>query len=111
MVFAEILEQARAQSPAEVVAVLAAIAYLLFAIRQQIICWLFAAVSTSIYIILFVEARLYMESALNVFYLVMAAYGFIVWRTGDGPGASRPVVAWPRPLAVRTLHCRTSTPS
>ena len=91
----QIVEQARAQSLPEAVAVLAAILYLVFAIRQQIVCWLFAAISTAIYVWLFFEARLYMESLLNLFYLGMAAYGWWVWRSGRSDGHERPVVRWP----------------
>jgi nicotinamide mononucleotide transporter len=90
-----ILEQAKAQSWLEVVAVVTAVLYLLFAIRQQIICWLFAAISTAIYIWLFVAAKLYMESVLNVFYLVMAGYGWYIWSSGKTNGHDRPVVVWP----------------
>ena len=94
-VLTQVIEQARAQSVPEVIAVVAAIAYLGFAIRQQIICWLFAAISTAIYIWLFIEAKLYMESVLNVFYLVMAGYGWWVWSNGRDHGHDRPVVIWP----------------
>ena len=73
-VLSQVLDQAEAQSVPEIIAVVAAIAYLVFAIRQQIVCWLFAAISTAIYIGLFIEAKLYMESLLNLFYLVMAGY-------------------------------------
>lgn len=90
----QIVEQAKSQSVYEVVAVIAAIAYLGLAIRQNIACWFFAAFSTAIYIALFIEARLYMESLLNAFYLVMAIYGWHVWRSGGDAQASRPVVAW-----------------
>ena len=91
----QLSEQAQAQSVPEVIAVIAAIAYLVFAIRQQIICWLFAAISTAIYTWLFLEAKLYMESLLNLFYLVMAGYGWTVWRSGRHDGHERPVVIWP----------------
>lgn len=91
----EIIQQAQAQSALEVVAVAAAIAYLALAIRQNIYCWLFAAISTAIYIGLFIEARLYMESVLNAFYLAMAAYGWHVWRSGRSDGHELPVVKWP----------------
>lgn len=91
----QLADQARAQSIPEIIAVVAAIAYLVFAIRQQIVCWLFAAISTAIYIWLFVAAKLYMESLLNIFYLVMAGYGWAVWRSGQSEGHGRPVVVWP----------------
>ncbi len=91
----QIIEQAEAQSTFEVVAVLAAIAYLVLAIRQNIACWFFAALSTTIYMGLFIEARLYMESLLNGYYLAMAAYGWTVWRAGGDAGANSPVLTWP----------------
>lgn len=91
----ELLKQAQAWSLPEALAVAAAIAYLALAIRQNIWCWLFAGVSTAIYIYLFVVARLYMESALNVFYLAMAVYGWFVWSSGQAKNSDRPVVIWP----------------
>ena len=93
--FTQLLEQARAYSLPELVAVLAAIAYLLLAIRQNIWCWLFAGVSTAIYIGIFIAAKLYMESLLNGFYFVIAIYGWYVWTTGRSDGDRRPVVVWP----------------
>ncbi len=92
---ARIVEQAQAQSLPEIIAVVAAVLYLVLAIRQDILCWLFAAISTAIYIWLFVVAKLYMESVLNVFYLVMAGYGWYVWSSAGASGESRPVVVWP----------------
>lgn len=63
----------------ENLAVILAIGYLLLAIRQNILCWICAALSTSIYIYLFFNAKLYMESLLNLFYFLMAIYGWISW--------------------------------
>jgi nicotinamide mononucleotide transporter len=90
-----IIEQARLYSLPEAIAVFAAIAYLLLAIRQNIYCWLFAGISTAIYVGVFVAAKLYMESLLNVFYFAMAIYGWHVWTTGRSDGNERPVVVWP----------------
>lgn len=78
----------------EAIAVVAAIGYLWLAIRQNIWCWACAALSTSIYVYLFIDARLYMESALNVFYLGMAAYGWWSWYFGRGDGDALPVTTW-----------------
>jgi len=102
-VLTQIFDQAAAQSLPEVVAVLAAIAYLVLAIRQNIFCWMFAAISTAIYIVLFVEAKLYMESVLNVFYLLMAGYGWLAWRSGGEDGRERPVVRWSMPTHLRAI--------
>ena len=91
----ELLAQLLEWSPLEMAAVVAAILYLLLAIRENIWCWLFAGISTAIYVYLFITARLYMESALNVFYFVMAVYGFSVWYRGRTPEHELPVSVWP----------------
>ena len=89
-----LVSQARGLAPLEIVAVIAAIAYLLLAIRQNIWCWLGAAISTAIYVYLFIVAKLYMESALNVFYFGMAIYGWSVWYFGRQDGHEMPVSVW-----------------
>ncbi len=91
----QLVAEARALAPLEVAAVLLAIAYLLLAIRQNIWCWACAGISTAIYVVLFIEAKLYMESALNGFYFIMAIYGWMVWQSGRSDDHERPVVAWP----------------
>lgn len=90
-----LLEQARALSILELFAVVAAIAYLLLAIRENIWCWLFAGISTAIYVWLFVGARLYMESVLNAFYFAMAVYGWYVWYHGRSNDHELAVSRWP----------------
>ncbi len=86
-------EQVQALSIAEVVAVVTAVLYLLLAIRRNIWCWFFAGISTAIYVVLFIGARLYMESILNIFYFAMAIYGWYFWYTGSG--ATPPIIRWP----------------
>ncbi|MEL7311734.1 MAG: nicotinamide riboside transporter PnuC [Pseudomonadota bacterium] len=79
---ASLLDQIMATSLLEYVAVALAIAYLILAIRQSIWCWPCALVSTAIYVHLFYDVALLSESALNVFYLVMAVYGWWQWQQG-----------------------------
>ena len=88
--------EARDLAPLEVVAVAAAIAYLVLAIRQSIWCWLGAGISTAIYVYLFFVAKLYMESALNLFYFAMAIYGWSVWYFGRSGDEALPVSVWGR---------------
>lgn len=92
---ATLSEQIAALSRIEAVAVVAAILYLLLAIRRNIWCWLFAGISTALYIYLMASARLYMESVLNVYYFAMAIYGWWVWRGGSTAADDVPVVSWP----------------
>jgi nicotinamide mononucleotide transporter len=89
-----------AWSGVELIAVVLAIAYLLLAIRQNIWCWVCAGFSTAIYVWLFYEARLYMESLLNVFYFGMAIYGWYSWSTGDDSHDRLPVGRWPAKVHV-----------
>jgi len=90
-------------SPWEVAAVVLAIGYLALAIAQSIWCWAAAFVSTSIYLVLMFHARLYMESALQIFYLGMAVYGWYQWRHGPGPHNALPVTRWAAAWHVRAI--------
>jgi len=89
-----LLAELQAFSVLELISVVLAVAYLLLAIRQNIWCWYCAAVSTACYVWIFIDARLYMESALHVFYLAMAIYGWYSWRQGARDSESLPVVVW-----------------
>ncbi len=91
-------EQLAAMSGLEAVAVVLAIAYLVLAIRQSIWCWPCAFASTAIYIWLFHSVSLFMESALNAFYLLMAVYGFMHWMRGGARQSMLPVTT----LGMRT---------
>jgi nicotinamide mononucleotide transporter len=68
----------------EWIAVALALAYVLLAIRQSRWCWPAAAASAAIYLVLFARGGLPMQAALQVFYLVMAAYGWHSWRASHG---------------------------
>jgi nicotinamide mononucleotide transporter len=75
----------------EGIAVILAIAYLLLATRENILCWACALISASIYTILFWRVSLLMESALNVYYMVMAVYGWYQWRYGGANHGTRQI--------------------
>ena len=89
----------------EVLAVIMAIGYLLLAIRENIWCWFCAGISTAIYVWLFLDARLYMESGLNAFYFAMAIYGWWVWWSGRTNGHKRPIVQWPIAVHAAAIMC------
>jgi len=72
----------------EVVAVIFAILYLLLAIKESIWCWPAALISTLIYVYLFFDVDLYMESLLQIFYIVMAFYGWNQWKASDSDSES-----------------------
>jgi nicotinamide mononucleotide transporter len=78
----QLQDAAAAISPAEWTAVALALAYLVLAVRQHIACWIFAASSSAIFLVIFAHADLVMQSALQALYIAMAAYGWYSWRGG-----------------------------
>jgi nicotinamide mononucleotide transporter len=56
------------------------ILYILLARKQSLWCWPAAFISTLIYSIIFFDAALLMDSALNVYYLIMAVFGWYSWK-------------------------------
>ena len=65
----------------EILAVGLALAYLVSAIRRSLICWFFAGISSILYLIIMLQAHLYMQTFLQFFYLIMAFYGWYEWKT------------------------------
>jgi len=78
----KIIEAFALMSSWEILAVAFGIAYVLLAAKESLWTWLFAFLGTLIYTILFWEGALVSSSLLNFYYMVMAIYGFILWRGG-----------------------------
>jgi nicotinamide mononucleotide transporter len=94
----QILRQAAATGPVEIAAVVLGFAYILLAIRQRRSCWIAGGLSTALYTLVFLDARLYLQAILQVLYLLLAVHGWQEWgreaRAGTGP-------------VVRSLGART----
>ncbi len=84
-----------AMSGWEIIAVILALAYLLLAMKEKVLCWYAAFASTSIYLFLFWDVSLLMESALQVFYLLMAVYGWWQWRHHRDQQQNLHIHRWP----------------
>ncbi len=89
-----LIAAAETMSVAEVVAVLLAITYLLLVIRQNILCWAAALASVLIYLVIFFNAQLYMDSILQIFYAAMAVYGWYQWKYGGIEHQGLRIVTW-----------------
>lgn len=63
----------------ESIAVILSIGYVILAAREKIIAWYCAFLSVLIYIYLCLNAQLYAETFLQVFYLIMAVIGWYQW--------------------------------
>ena len=78
----------------ELVAVVFAVAYLVLAVRENSLCWYAAGISTLIFLFIFWDVKLYMESGLQIYYLAMAFYGWYQWRGANRETASLRVSKW-----------------
>ena len=92
-----LLEQARASSPLEWVALAAGLGYAVLAVRRDRRAWIFGAVSSAVLAWLAAGARLPLQAALQTVYVAMAVYGFRTWtREADGADAGRVRIGrWP----------------
>ena len=70
-------------------AALFGIAYVLLAIRQHRACWIAGGASTALYILVFLQAGLPLQAALQIFYVILSVYGWVQWRPG-GAAPDRP---------------------
>jgi len=82
-IYQAVISAAEAMSIWEVIAVFLGFAYLVLIIRQNILGWYAAFGSTAIFSWLFWDVSLVMESGLNVYYLIMAVYGWWVWKGNE----------------------------
>ena len=78
----------------ELAAVIFAVAYLVLAVRENSLCWYAAGISTLIFLFIFWDVKLYMESGLQIYYLGMAFYGWYQWRGANRETASLRVSKW-----------------
>ena len=78
----------------EFLAVVSAIVYLLLAVRQDIRCWLAAILSSFLYFFIMFSAGLYMEAGLQIFYILMAVYGWSQWREESKININFSVKTW-----------------
>jgi len=78
----------------ELLAVVFAVAYLVLAVRENSLCWYAAGISTLIFLFIFWNVKLYMESGLQIYYLAMAFYGWYQWRDAQTETVSLRVSKW-----------------
>jgi len=64
----------------ETLAVLFSITYVVLAARENIWCWIAAAISVALYIYICYNAKLYAETGLQIFYFLMAIIGYLSWK-------------------------------
>ena len=63
----------------EILATGANLLYVIFLIREKIICWAFGIFGSLLSIYLFVHAKLYSEAVLYLFYVLLGIWGWVRW--------------------------------
>jgi len=68
----------------ETLAVIFSVIYVILATKENIWCWAAALISVGLYMYICYQAKLYAETGLQVFYFIMAIYGYFSWSKNDG---------------------------
>jgi len=92
-----------ATSPLEAASVLLGVAYAVLAVMKSRWCWVTGGLSSAIAIYLSLHARLPMQAALQVYYVVVSAYGWWHWTREEETQGVLTVSTWP--LKWHVLAC------
>jgi nicotinamide mononucleotide transporter len=86
----------------EILATTANLIFVIFMIRENIICWFFGIVGSLLSIYLFIGAKLYSEAFLYFFYVLFGIWGWIRWHRRQEQD-SNPVSKWSVASHIRAL--------
>ena len=70
-------------------ATVTAIIYVLLALKESVWCWSFGIIGSGLAVGVYFSESLWYESLLNVFYVVLGIYGWIMW---SNPDSEKPVL-------------------
>lgn len=76
----------------EILGVVLSLIYVVLMMRQNIWCWSFGILGSLLSIYIFIDAKLYSEVILYVFYVAVGIFGWVKWHTKDH--SKKPVVRW-----------------
>lgn len=68
----------------EITGALVGLIYLWLEYRASIYLWIAGIIMPAIYIFVYYQAGLYADFGINIYYLLAAAYGWMVWMRGSG---------------------------
>ena len=80
----------------EIFATLAGLIYVIFMIRENIICWPFGIVGSLLSIYLFIDSKLYSEAFLYSYYVLVGFWGWIRWSQRNA-ASHNPIVRYALP--------------
>lgn len=100
----------------ELAAVLTSLLYVVLAAKGNVWCWPAALVSTVIYTAIFYDVYLFMDSLLQVYYLLMAFYGWFCWqkskhipinKVSSAERGGEGIQSWPLALHLKVIAVLT----
>jgi nicotinamide mononucleotide transporter len=86
--------QLLATTPLEAAAVALGVIYVVLIVRRNRLGWIAGGLSSAIYVYLAARARLPMQSALQLYYVLMAIYGWHTWTRLQAADSGR-IERWP----------------
>ena len=66
----------------EILGTIVGVIYLVLEYRASIYLWIAGVIMPAIYVFVYYEAGLYADCGINVYYLLVAVYGWVMWRCG-----------------------------
>ena len=66
----------------EIIGVITGIIYLWLEYRASIYLWIAGIIMPAIYLFVYYNAGLYADFGINIYYLAIALYGWVAWKTG-----------------------------
>ena len=82
-IFNSLLTALKQTSITEWLIFITALLYVAFAAIENILCWLFGIISSALSIYLCYSGKLFLESGLQVFYVIIGIYGWYQWLYGS----------------------------
>ena len=80
-----------------------AAAYVVLAVRQNVLCWLSGIIAVTLMFIVLLESRLYPSALLQVYFFGMSVYGWYEWKKGGTEQRGVHVHWWPLSWHLATL--------
>ena len=75
----------------EILGTIVGVIYLILEYRASIYLWIAGIVMPAIYIFVYNEAGLYADFGINIYYLLAAVYGLVVWKLGRTKNADKEI--------------------
>ncbi|KAA6330028.1 Nicotinamide riboside transporter PnuC [termite gut metagenome] len=79
----------------ELTGTLIGLLYLWLEYKASIYLWAAGIIMPAIYIFVYYEAGLYADTGINVYYLLAALYGWVLWKRGNGKTEELPITHTP----------------